>query len=383
MPASFSAAFSLPARLGSFYFAYFAYVAAFVAYLPLYLASRGLDAGEIAFVLALPQLARIFAPSAWGWLADRTGARRGIVAFSCAVIAVCFLSLPWMEGMAGLAWSIALMSLLSAGALPLVEAISLASFAASPGRYGPVRLWGSVGFIAVVLAGGAWLDVGPVARLPAILAACAIASLAVAVSLPAGASPAKHAEAKPASSSRAVRALFGSGFCMSAAHGALYAFFTLHLQGEGYSGTAIGVFWTLGVAAEIAVFAYLPALFRRYALSAILIFSFACAVVRFLAIGWWAGVPWLLVPAQLLHGATFGLFHAASVAAVQRVFPEGAQGRGQTLFSSVAYGAGGAAGMLLAGWGWETAGPGLAFSLAALAGLAGAYFAYAVRRAGL
>jgi PPP family 3-phenylpropionic acid transporter len=89
------------------------------------------------------------------------------------------------------------------------------------------------------------------------------------------------------------------------------------------------------------------------------------------------------VPAQLLHAATFGLFHAASVAAVQRVFPEGAQGRGQTLFSSVAYGAGGATGMLLAGWGWEAAGPGLAFSLAALAGLAGAYFAYAVRRAGL
>ena len=65
----------LPTRLGAFYFAFFAYSAAYVAYFPLYLAGRGLDAGAIALVLALPQLARIFAPAAWGWVADRTGAR--------------------------------------------------------------------------------------------------------------------------------------------------------------------------------------------------------------------------------------------------------------------------------------------------------------------
>jgi PPP family 3-phenylpropionic acid transporter len=178
-------------------------------------------------------------------------------------------------------------------------------------------------------------------------------------------------------------ALLGGGFCMAVAHGALYAFFTLHLQREGYSGVVIGVLWTLGVVAEIFVFAYLPALFRRYALWSLLLASFFCAIARFLAIGWGASYLWILLVAQLLHAATFGAFHAASVAAVHRIFPAHAQGRGQTLFSSISYGAGGAAGALLAGWGWETAGPELAFSLAALAGLAGAYSAYAVRRAGL
>ena len=62
-------------------------------------------------------------------------------------------------------------------------------------------------------------------------------------------------------------------------------------------------------------------------------------VVRFLAIGW-AG-EWLVVllMAQVLHAATFGSFHAAAVAAVQRTFPAHAQALGQTLFSSVGYGA--------------------------------------------
>src|SRR2546426_3736204 len=80
-------AMALPFRLGCFYFAHFAYGGAFVAYLPLYLAWRGLQPGEIAWVLALPQLARSFAPAAWGWFADRSGSQRRIVAVSCAPLA--------------------------------------------------------------------------------------------------------------------------------------------------------------------------------------------------------------------------------------------------------------------------------------------------------
>ena len=42
-------------------------------------------------------LARTFAPPAWGWLADASGAHRAIVVFSCAVIAVSFAALPFTE----------------------------------------------------------------------------------------------------------------------------------------------------------------------------------------------------------------------------------------------------------------------------------------------
>src|SRR5512145_2613230 len=158
-------------RLAAFYFVFFAQAGAYVAYFPLYLASRGLSAAEIAWVLALPPLARTFAPPAWGWLADRSAAHRAIVVFSCAVMAAAFALMPFT---AQIALLIAVMSLLSAGALPIVEAITLGSLAGQPGaqpgarlgRYGPIRLWGSVGFVAAVLAGGAWLDFYPVSALP-------------------------------------------------------------------------------------------------------------------------------------------------------------------------------------------------------------------------
>jgi PPP family 3-phenylpropionic acid transporter len=372
----------LTARLAFFYFAFFLYAGAYVAYFPAYLAWRGLGAAEIAWVIALPAFVRVIAPTAWGALADRTGWQRGIVAFACAANATCFALLPHASGFGAIAWLIAGTSALAAAALPLVEAITLGVLADRPGRYGPIRVWGSIGFIGAVLGGGAWLDLRSVESLPVALLLCALACLAAALVLPSGG---KHAARKtrPLVIGRPAQVLLAAGFCMSAAHGALYAFFTLHLQREGYSGSAIGLFWTLGVLAEIAVFLYLPALFRRFTLSAILVASFACAVLRFLAIGWLAAVPAVLLAAQLLHAATFGSFHAASIAAVHRVFPPEAQGRGQTLFSSVCYGAGGAVGTLLAGWAWEAAGPGFAFSLSSILAAAGVLLAYTLKRDGL
>src|SRR5688572_12562347 len=275
----------LPFRLSAFYFAHFFQGGGFVAYFPLYLAWRGFGALEIAWILALPQIARTFAPAAWGWIADRGGARRGVVVFSCAAAAGGFLALPFVESFAGVAVVIGAASLLSAGALPLVEAITLGALAGQPGRYGPIRLWGSVGFIGATLGGGAWLDCWPAQTLPHILVALALLSLAIGLALPASA-PRAHAPREAPRLSRGVVPLLAAGFCMAAAHGTLYTFFTLHLERAGHSGVVIGALWTLGVLAEIFVFLYLPALFRRFTLSALLLASLACAVIRFLAIGW-------------------------------------------------------------------------------------------------
>lgn len=369
----------LPWRLGVFYFVFFVYGGAFVAYFPLYLSHRGLSAVEIAWVLALPPLIRIAAPPAWGWVADRWSAHRAVVAFSSLAAAASFAILPFTDR---IALVIALMSVLSSAALPLVEALTLGSLAGQSGRYGPIRLWGSIGFIAAVLGAGAWLDYHSVATLPAALVFFNLAALAVALALPAS-TPRHATQTAPLRITAQARTLLATGFCNAVAHGALYAFLSLHLAALGYSATSIGMLWTLGVLAEILVFLYLPQLFRRYALSTILVASLAAGVVRFLAIGWFGAEFWIVLLAQALHAATFGSFHAASVAAVHRVFPDSAHGRGQTLFSGVTYGAGAAAGFLLSGWGWDAGGAEVAFSLSAAAALAGALFAARLRHAGL
>ena len=107
---------------------------------------------------------------------------------------------------------------------------------------------------------------------------------------------------------------------MQVAHGALYAFYSIYLESAGYSKSVIGLLWMLGVVAEVAVFFWLPQLMRRFSLRALLIASFVSAALRFAAIGWAADLLAVLVAAQLLHAATFGSFHAASIATVHRLF---------------------------------------------------------------
>ena len=63
-------------------------------------------------------------------------------------------------------------------------------------------------------------------------------------------------------------------------------------------------------------------------------------------IGAGAGSLAVLVAAQLLHAATFAAHHSASIMAMQRWFSGALQARGQALFISIAYGAGGTVGGL-------------------------------------
>jgi MFS transporter, PPP family, 3-phenylpropionic acid transporter len=64
-----------------------------------------------------------------------------------------------------------------------------------------------------------------------------------------------------------------------------------------------------------------------------------------------------MIFAHLFHAASFGLYHASAIQLVHRYFTGRHQGRGQTLYSSVSFGAGGAMGSLLSGLGWEVIGP--------------------------
>ncbi len=371
---------SVAARLAMYYFAFFAHAGAFVSYFSLYLAGRDLAAGEIAFAVAMPQLARIVAPGLWGWLADAwgaryPGARRAIVVFSSFVVLAGFVAIFFQEGAGAIALTLFLMSMFSAGAAPLVEALTFAVLEGRSGQYGPIRLWGSVGFIVAVLGIGAWLDQGESWSLIAIAIALAAAVCMISFALPVGPPPqAQHRGARLGAVLRRpdVLAFFGACFCMTAAHGTMYVFFSIYLEQAGYSKTLIGALWTVGVVAEIVLFLRLPQLLRRFSLRALLLASFVCAIVRFLAIGWGIASLALLGAAQLLHAATFGVFHASCVAAVHRLFPGPLAARGQALYSSIAYGLGGAAGSLLAGWTWVALGASASFVVSALFGALGA-----------
>ena len=142
-----------------------------VPYWPLYLSRVGYDPVDIGLVMALVPLTKILSPGFWGWWADRSHQPLRLVRWVSWLSFVGFLPVfvdrqnLWLIGgvmmLFSFSWN---------GSLPLFETLTL-NHLQSGGRYGRIRLWGSIGFLVSVFAVGAWLDgFLPLERLPELLA---------------------------------------------------------------------------------------------------------------------------------------------------------------------------------------------------------------------
>ncbi|MBS0545998.1 MAG: MFS transporter [Proteobacteria bacterium] len=363
-------------RLSAYYFAYFAFVGAFSPYFTLYLQSLSLSAADIAILMSLMQVMRVLAPGLWGWMAERFGVRLPIVRASALLSLAGFSLFFYLDSFAGLFAAMALMSFFWSAALPLMESVTFAHLGADAHRYGSIRVWGSVGFVVAVLVLGYALDRLAVVTLLWVIAAVLVGILACAVAVPEAIGSGERREVvslRTTLARREVRALLGACFLMAAAHGALNVFYSIYLVEHGYGKAVVGWMWTLGVLAEIVVFMLMPRISRRWSRRGILLFSFAVAALRFVLIGWGVGSMPVLVFAQLLHGVTFGAYHAAAIAMVNQWFPGRLQSHGQALYGSLSFGAGGMVGGLASGYTWEVLGSAWTYTLGAgfaLAGLA-------------
>ena len=365
---------SLYWQLAGFYFFYFAYIGAFAPYFTLYLDSLGYAASVIGALMALPQAMRIVAPHLWGYLSDRHAAPVRVATLSGVAGTLCYFGVFASTHYLWLAACIALWSFCWSAALPLVETTTLDRLGERGGDYGRIRLWGSIGFIVAVIGIGWLLDHVDITALLWIVLGTMVGTLLSIARVPekphdreaASHEPLAHVLRRPE-----VRALIAACFLMAVAHGPYYTFFSIHLVDQGYSKTAIGWLWAIGVIAEIAVFAWLPVLYRKFSAYTLLLLSLALAVVRFVMIGWLAHLIAVLVVAQLLHAATFGVFHSAALASIHRLFRGPNQARGQAAYSSLSFGVGGTLGGLGSGWIWQPWGPTATFATAAACALAG------------
>ena len=370
--------------LSGYYFAYFAYVGAYSPYITLYLAAVGISAAQIGLLYSIPQVMRIFGPGLWGHLADRSGQPARILRLATVIALGGFGAVWFSSSFAWLFCAFVVMHFFTSAQMPLVEAITLDHVRDAPGNYGRIRMWGSIGFIAAVIGLGYLLD-----QLPETAVLYVVTSLLALVVLMAWLMPAprRHEGHAEDTSSVAevlrrpeVRAFFVAGALNAFAHAALYTFYSLYLTNHGYSKAIVGWMWSLGVFIEIAVFQFLPQLTKRYDLALLYFSTFIACGVRFLLIAWGVDYWWLLVIAQVLHAATFAIYHASAVALVGRYFGPARQARGQALYISLTFGVGGFIGATVSGSLWQSLGPAWTYTLSAAAGFAGMLVFWPYRR---
>ncbi|CAM3756864.1 MFS transporter [Polynucleobacter arcticus] len=362
---------------GSFFFLYFAYVGLVSPYASLFFLERGFSVIEIAVLMSMLQITRIVGPFSWGWLSDYLSDRIGIIRFSACLAAVVFLLIFFLQSYAAFfIWMFVLHTILSS-LMPLGESATVHALFKDNSfdkRYGRLRLWGSIGFIAMVLFAGELFQREGIELYPIVGAVILVLLALITFRL-----HEPKMERRKMVKGELLVVLFNpdvrwfllSGFFMIFAHAALYVFYSLYLADLGYDKFQIGLFWALGVAAEVIFFYYQSKVLSRLDPEVVLQIAFGIGVFRFILIAFFP-VTWVLIIAQLMHAGTFGAHHSAATKLLQRWFTGPLQARGQALMATVSYGLGGTLGGLVAGWLWDTTQPRNVFVMAALAcGLAG------------
>lgn len=220
-------------------------------------------------------------------------------------------------------------------------------------RYGHVRLWGSIGFLVTVFAAGAWFEAFGMGHFPTLTVLSLLAVLLSAFWLP-DLKEAVHAGHErpavlPVLRQKPVQWFFVSAFFHVLSHIGIYVFFSLYLDSLGYSKTLIGLLWAVSVLVEIAWFIWQSRWLHWLPMAGWMLLCSAAMVLRMLVTAAWADVLWVLVLAQCLHALTFAAHHTASVALLSQHFPARLRGRGQALFTVIAYGSTGVLGGLLGG----------------------------------
>ena len=359
-------------RLSNFYLFFFASVGALVPYWSLYLKSLGFSAVDIGELMAVIMATKIIAPNIWGWVADHSGQRVLIVRLGVLIAFITFSGVFVSHGYWWMVFVMTLFSFFWNAALPQFEATTMSLLGRDVHRYSSIRLWGSVGFIISVVGVGKLLESSDAQVVPVVIALMLLGvwlSTLLVPREPVILHSATHEPITQVLLRPNVLVVLLACFLMQVSHGPYYTFFTIYLEDHGYNRGLIGELWALGVVAEIGVFLVMHRLLPRYSARLLLLISVALTTLRWLLVAW--GVEWIgvLMFAQLLHAASFGLYHAIAIHLIHKFFTGRHQGRGQALYSSISFGVGGAVGSLFSGYLWDSVGAGVTYSVAAVMSL--------------
>ena len=327
--------------LGAYYFFYFALVGVYVIFIPKVLVDLGYSAMEVGIVYAAAPFMRFLLPFIFKHYVKLTPKVYLLALFLSFVATLLFLGTVK-------SFEFYLLSNLLFGAamgvsLPYVETIALASLTKT--SYGKVRLWGSVGFMAIAL----WL--GKVLETPFealyYLGAMTFLTLLFGLAL-VKYDTTSHEQVHDDTSFSLTKywAFWVSVFLMQVGFGGFYNFFAIYETSQGISLEVTSWMWSFGVVCEIVMLYFQGPLLQKNLLN-ILLFATLVTSLRWLILYLFPGsIPWTFA-SQSLHAVSFALYHTAAITYVFSLYTQ--KKLAQQFFLGIAFGLGGSVGALLSG----------------------------------
>ena len=366
---------------------------AYLPYIPIYLASTGLDLGTVGALIALFAVVSLVAAPSWGALADGIGDVRGPVVVAGFLSGGAVLLLALAVGPLALAGATILLAATFAGVIPMIDSQTV-RLVGQRDRFGQARAPGSGAFVVVAFATGAVLGVagpggmflvyGPLVILTG-LGAWALLRLP-----PSTMSPATRAGRRSGSGAtgRALAGLspatilgvlqtprlgvfFVAAVVVWTSHAALQGFISIRVQELGGDAAAIAATWSLGAVIEVFLMAGFPALARRFGAERLIVvgaFSFA---IRALIVAI-VDQPVAIVLASAFGGVGFSFFYVGTVTWVAGSVGRGVQATAQGIFTGTSNSIGAIGGSVVGGAIGAVFGLRALFAIAAVGYAAGA-----------
>ncbi|WP_343554270.1 3-phenylpropionate MFS transporter [Pantoea sp.] len=333
--------------LGLGYFTYFFCYGIYLPFWSVWLKGTGLDAEKIGLLLGCGMVARFV-----GSLLIASQVKNPsqlITALRLLALMTCLFAIGYWVGQQWM-WLLLVMvgfNLFFSPLVPLSDALA-ATWTQQIGlAYGPVRLWGSLAFVISSALTGMLVSAFSSQAILVLLSFGAISMLAGMMLTPATQPQGSERQTSTDGGWQAWRVLLRENavwrfmVCVTllqGAHAAYYSFSAIWWQESGYSASIVGYLWSLGVVAEIIVFALSSRLFRRWSARDLLLLSGVCAIVRWTLLGLSTALP-LLIVAQILHCGSFTVCHLAAMRFIAA--RKGAEViRLQSLYSALAMGGG-------------------------------------------
>lgn len=340
----------------------------FFPYWSLYLErALGYSATEVGLVLAAVPAAGLVAQPLWGRLADRTGARRGLLALLAAGAAAIALWLGRLTAFPAVLAATALFSIFHAPVLPLANTLSLGTVGRH--RFGTVRVWGTVGFLIAVLAfpplsarlGARFGAPGAPPELALFFVALATLSLAAALAaLACPRAPGLAERSRPGDGRRLLRhapvvrllvlVFFAHLFIQGPIH-----LFPLYVSSRGGDASTVSRMWLWMLLLEIPLIAFSGSTLRRFGARGLILAGLLAESLRWSVCALTDDLR-LVAAVQLLHGVGVAGILIGAPLYLESAAPARLRATAQALVSMAGFGAGSILSNALGGWGIDRLG---------------------------
>ncbi|TVY01431.1 MFS transporter [Cohnella terricola] len=329
-----------PSLLRGFNFMYFALLALFIPFLPVYLDEQGLQPEQIGFVVGTGGIITLITQPLWGMISDKKKTIRKVL-----------LTLLIFSGIIGYLLydtSSYLLLVLLAMLLyfflmpidPLTESFNFTIAENAGVSYGSIRTYGALGYAVTALLTGyamSYFGAHSLAWIFAVFSAISLGIVWMMPDAPGSGKPVSFSSLKRFLSNKETLLFLLLVFICSVPARMNDTYLGLYIRELGGGPELLGQAWFIAAGSEILVFALSFWWLRQNKEMMMISISSAFYFIRFFASAWITDPHWLAYM-QILQMLTFPVFYSAAIQYLYRIVPVEWRATGQTVLALLFFG---------------------------------------------